>query len=272
MCGSKVNICSFQSDFYPIWEELEDMFINKKPKLLVLTSPNNPSGLVWSEDNLIRIINICKKYDSWLIVDQTYYELLFNDKKHNFPCSNKYNYSKIIHLFSFSKNFSMAGWRVGYVVFPFNKELIDNMRKIQDCIPAHTTILSQKLAIKCLDVDENYNNNINNNSWVQDTISSLNIARDALMPILIKYGAVITDGSFYFLVPVPNGIIEIDAIDILARKFRVLLMGGSAFGAPNYMRLSYGSINPSVILTAVQNIKDGLEYLTKLGKDNDIFH
>lgn len=142
------------------------------------------------------------------------------------------------------------------------------MRKIQDCIPAHTTLLSQKLAIKCLDIDENYNNNINNNSWVQDTVLSLNIVRDALIPVLIKYGTIITNGSFYFLVPVPIGVTEVDAIDILVRKFRVLLMGGNAFGASNFMRLSYGSINPSLALSAVVKINDGLEYLTKLGKDN----
>lgn len=79
ICGSKVNICPFQSNFYPNWDVLEEICISKKPKLLVLTSPNNPSGVVWSEDNLFRLIGLCKKYDTWLIGNINYiYNYLFN--------------------------------------------------------------------------------------------------------------------------------------------------------------------------------------------------
>lgn len=92
---------------------------------------------MFSKDHLTRLVSLCKARDAWLVVDQTYYEFLFDGAAHTFPCRKALGYDKIVHLFSFSKSFGMPGWRVGYLVIP--KALRESMRKVvkwinRDCV------------------------------------------------------------------------------------------------------------------------------------------
>jgi len=93
-----------------------------------VTSPNNPSGLTYDQSQFQRLVEYCRQYDSWLVVDQTYYEFLYEGQQHTIPCSTALQYEKIVHIFSLSKVFGMPGWRVGYVAYP--KSLNDSMRKV----------------------------------------------------------------------------------------------------------------------------------------------
>ena len=73
-----------------------------------------------------------------------------------------------------------------------------------------------------------------------------------------------TNGAFYFLVPVPKNIDETLAVDILAKEYNILLMPGTPFGAPGYMRLSYGSLPPSTAMASIENLKKGLKHLQEM--------
>jgi aspartate/methionine/tyrosine aminotransferase len=97
---------------------------------VVLTSPNNPSGYVYSHAEVLRLVDLCRAHDCWLVADQTYHEFLYENAQHVFPCGSKaaISYDKIMHIFSFSKIFGMPGWRVGYIVFPGS--LTPHMRKV----------------------------------------------------------------------------------------------------------------------------------------------
>ena len=97
---------------------------------VVVTTPNNPSGYIWPEVDLIRLIALCKSTDAWLVADQTYFQFLHEDAVHVFPCgaNRKFYFNKIIHIFSFSKIFGMPGWRVGFMAYP--KQLTSHMRKV----------------------------------------------------------------------------------------------------------------------------------------------
>ena len=110
-----VSVCPFDpSTLYPQWEELERMILSLSPKLVIMTTPSNPGGLVWSHENIAKLVNLCRLSSSWLVVDQTYYEFLFDEAVHTFPCGSmaQFNYDKIVHIFSFSKSFGMPGWRL----------------------------------------------------------------------------------------------------------------------------------------------------------------
>ena len=78
-----------------------------------------------------------------------------------------------------------------------------------------------------------------------------------------------TNGAFYFLVPVPNGIDEKTAVDILAKEYSILLMPGTPFGAPGYMRLSYGSLPPATAMASIDNLKKGLSKLKNMINDSN---
>jgi len=97
---------------------------------VVLTSPNNPSGYVYTRSDVQRIVHLCKEHNAWLVVDQTYCEFLYDDAQHVYACRkhSDFVYDKIVHVFSFSKIFGMPGWRVGYLAYP--KNLADAMEKV----------------------------------------------------------------------------------------------------------------------------------------------
>lgn len=160
----------------------------------------------------------------------------------------------------------MAGWRIGYVLYP--KELSNSIRKIQDTIPTHSTILSQKLALHCLETYDS--NDLCRNSWFQAHLNSLDMVRKAVWPVVEPLHTVYTTGAFYFLVPVPNHIDEREAVDILAKDYGVLLMPGTPFGAKNHLRLSYGSIPPEKVLDAVEKLKSGFQKLQEISNSRQI--
>jgi katanin p60 ATPase-containing subunit A1 len=264
LSGVEVAVCPFdRTTLYPDWAQLEHMIHTLQPKLVVMTSPSNPGGLVWTADHIGRLVALCKAVGCWLAVDQTYYEFMFDAATHTFPCAKKFNYDRIIHIFSFSKSFGIPGWRVGYLVHPV--ELTPHFRKIQDCIPTHASIASQKLAIRCMEVDQECGaGDPDGRTWVQHTIRTLETVRDALWPVVGPMGTVRTTGAFYFLVPVPLGVTDDEAVDILARRHGVLLMPGWPFGAPQHLRLSYGGLSPEVALKTVDQLRSGFRELTEL--------
>jgi aspartate/methionine/tyrosine aminotransferase len=96
---------------------------------VVITTPSNPGGLVWGAEETARLVQLCKTSNSWLVVDQTYHEFLFDGCTHTYPCAVNFNYDRIVHLFSFSKSFGMPGWRVGYIACPAH--LTESLRKVQ---------------------------------------------------------------------------------------------------------------------------------------------
>eukprot|EP00597_Dinobryon_sp_UTEXLB2267_P017064 CAMPEP_0201103732 /NCGR_PEP_ID=MMETSP0812-20130820/32007_1 /ASSEMBLY_ACC=CAM_ASM_000668 /TAXON_ID=98059 /ORGANISM="Dinobryon sp., Strain UTEXLB2267" /LENGTH=387 /DNA_ID=CAMNT_0047362303 /DNA_START=86 /DNA_END=1249 /DNA_ORIENTATION=- len=256
LAGVKVSVAPFGSDMLPDWDQLESLIKANKPKMVVMTSPNNPSGKVFSASDVARIVSLCRAADCWLVADQTYYEFLFDGAQHTFP----EGYDKIVHIFSFSKAFGMPGWRVGYAIYP--KLLTESYRKIQDTIPTHATVLSQHLAELCLDTYHE-----DGGRWVSDKVASLEAVRQTLWPSLETMNTVRTCGAFYFLVPLPPEVSEEEAVDVLARKFGLLLMPGSAFGAPQHMRLSYGSIPPASAMQAEQQLRAGLQYIAELAAE-----
>jgi aspartate/methionine/tyrosine aminotransferase len=263
LAGATINTCFFDLEtLKPDWDSLELIMQTKRPKTVVLTSPNNPSGLVYSKDDIDRMTQLCKLHGSWLIIDQTYFEFLYNDASHYFPPSSSSG-NNVIHVFSLSKAFGIPGWRVGYVMVP--NELMENFDKVQDTNPSHAVIISQKFALECLkqDFDEEEGTG---KTFVQSKVESLAIIRDALWPILAPLGVIKTEGAFYFLVPVPKYVSEEEAIDILAIQFKILLMPGSVFGCENFLRLSYVNLDHkhADFTNILERIKSGFQFLWDL--------
>lgn len=260
LAGANIEVCPYDSStFFPCIEKLASLIERIRPSVVVATSPNNPSGAVWPFSLIAEIVSQCKRFGSWLVVDETYHEILHGEVEHKLPCGTELGYDKIIHISSFSKAFGMAGWRVGYLAYP--RELNENMRKIQDTIPTHTCVLSQKLAELCLDHDDILIQSTGS-SFVQCKVKELIYNREMLWKIVKPLGTIKTYGGFYFLVPSPKGIKgnlkEDNVVDILATKFKVLVMPGSPFGAPGFLRISYGNIS---VVDVFSRLEAGFEYL-----------
>jgi aspartate aminotransferase len=95
-------------------------------------------------------------------------------------------------------------------------------------------------------------------SFIQEKVNSLSTNREKLWEIVAPFGTIKSYGAFYYLVPVPNGVSDNDAVDILATKFKILVMPGSPFGAPGFLRISYGNIPSQDVLN---DLSRGLRYI-----------
>lgn len=104
------------------------------------------------------------------------------------------------------------------------------------------------------------------NEWFNEHLKGLEAVREALWPVLEKLGTVKTFGAFYFLVPLPPNVTEEEVVDLFARKYGILLMPGTPFGAKNHLRLSYGGIPPNTIMSAIERLQSGFEEVVLLSK------
>ena len=260
MLGCEVSFCLFdESNVKPRAEILHaDSTAEHPPRIVVLTNPGNPSGTVLKKSEIASIVNACKKLDCWLVVDATYSDITFAPHKHVWCCAKQFGYKKIIHVGSFSKNFGMPGWRVGYVIYP--KCLTGEMRKVQDTVCTHPSVLSQKLAFFCLQVNAEHAEK-HGISWIETKVSVLKESRDLLYSVLSQYRVVKPQGAFYFLVPLPEGVSDDVAVYLLARKYRVLVMPGCIFGAAGWLRVSFGN---GVSQDAAQRLDAGMKTLFAL--------
>lgn len=252
--AAKITVCPFNDRMKVDWVEFEKVMTEKRPKIVVMTTPNNPSGAVYTKEEMLRIVELCRRSQTWLVIDETYHEFLYDEANHYFVTHR--DYENVCHILSMSKSFGMPGWRVGALTFP--KKLSASFNKIQDTNPTHPCILSQHLALQCLRHDADH-------EFVKGKVAELDEVRGMLWNVLEPLGMKVKPvGAFYFLVPLPKAVSEDRAIDILAKKFNILLLHGWIFGAPGYLRLSYGSLPPSSAKAQVENISAGFKHLYSL--------
>jgi len=236
-------------DLTPSLSALPDL-ITPRTKALVLISPNNPTGAVTPPETVRTIQQMCQDKGIWLISDEAYEDFVFDGAQHYSPVG-----PNVINIFTFSKSYGMAGWRVGYLLFP--PELKDGMDKVQDTVPINTCQLSQRLALHALTHA--------GQAWVASMVDTLEKNRayvwDALAPLRQAGEDVVcrTRGSLYILAKLPEGVDDMDAVRFLSHHHKVAVLPGKGFGAPGYLRVSFGSLSPEVCQVAAQRLKQGLE-------------
>lgn len=219
-------------DFQPNLKEFEEKITNKT-KAVIINSPNNPTGVVYSEDTIIKLADILtrkqKEYGTeiYLISDEPYRELVYDNIE--VPYLTKY-YDNTIIGYSFSKSLSLPGERIGYLVIPdevTESSLIISAANVATRILGFVNApsLFQRVVARCLEAEVD--------------ISSYAKNRDLLYNSLVEYGyeCVKPEGAFYLFAKSP---IE-DEIEFcnLAKKYNILLVPGSSFACPGYVRIAY---------------------------------
>ncbi len=230
--GKLVVVAPNTVDFQPNLEDFRDK-ITPKTKAVIVNSPNNPTGVVYSEDTIIKLANILREKqeefgtDIYLISDEPYRELVYDYNQ--VPYLTKY-YDNTIVGYSYSKSLSLPGERIGYLVIPTEVSDFENLisaanvaNRILGFVNAPS--LFQRVIAKCLDEKVNtdyYNKN-----------------RELLYNELISYGyeCIKPQGAFYLFVksPTPN---DIEFCN-MAKKFNILIVPGTTFACPGYIRIAY---------------------------------
>lgn len=250
LCGAiPVPVKPQDGTFHPRMKDIE-MNFTSYTKAIILNSPNNPSGALYSGDFLGEVVEFCEKKGIYLIMDDIYHRLVYDGKQ----APNVYDYvkddtenSKVIVVNGVSKQYAMTGFRIGWGVA--NKNLIEVMRNIQGHQTSGPSVLLQKAAIGAI-------------NGVQTCVDSLRLTlennRNVLMQQLNAFDGLkvtVPDGTFYSFVDFRNYSKDSTKLSqLLLDKVRVLTVPGVEFGLEGYLRISFcGSIKD--ITQGIERIK-----------------
>lgn len=236
-----------------IWEfqlNLEEFAqaISKKTKAVIINNPNNPSGVVYSEETIRKLADILSKkqeelgIDIYLIADEPYRELVYEGAEVVYLPNY---YANTIVGYSYSKSLSLPGERIGYLVIP--DEVADS-EQIKAAANVATRILGyvnapslmQRAIAKCLSVEVD--------------VTPYDRNRELLYDSLVEYGfeCVRPQGAFYMFVKTP---VEENVFVQAAKKHHILVVPGSAFACPGFVRIAY-CVSYDTIKNSLQGFKE----------------
>ena len=246
--GELVEISPNLENFQPKLDEFEDK-ITAKTKAVIVNTPNNPTGVVYSEDTIKALAAIMEKKQEefgteiYLISDEPYRELVYGDVE--VPYLTKY-YDNTIVGYSFSKSLSLPGERIGYLVIP--DQVKDSGLVLQAANVANRILgfvnaptLQQKLVAKCLDA--------------KTDISYYDRNRETLYQGLLDCGfeCIKPEGAFYLFMKAP--IQDEKEFCSVAKKYNLLLVPGSSFACPGYVRIAY-CVSYETIVNSLPKFKE----------------
>ena len=260
VAGAKqVIIKTTQENNFKITPQQLQEAITPKTKVLILNSPSNPTGMVYSKEELVAISEILVEKDVFCISDEIYEKIIYDGQEHISIASLGQDIKKLtIVVNGVSKSYSMTGWRIGYAVGP--KEIIKAMSNLQSHSTSNPTSISQKAALAALEGSQEPLHNmvvefIKRRDYIVEGLNSIE-GVSCLKPQGAFY--VFPDVSKIIGKTLKEQIIKNSVLltEILLEKANVAAVPGSAFGADDNLRLSYA--------TSMENIVKGLDRLEAL--------
>jgi aspartate/methionine/tyrosine aminotransferase len=230
--------------------------ITPRTRAIVTVSPNNPTGAVYSEPALRAINQICQQHGLYHIHDEAYEYFVYDGVRHFSPGAIPGAAAHTISLFSLSKAFGFASWRIGCMVLP--RPLLDAVRKIQDTILICAPVISQVAAIGALEAGKPYCER-HRESLAGTRAMVLNTLRDLGSRCAVPRA----DGAFYFLLRLDTPRPALELAERLIREHRVAVIPGTAFGLESgcYLRVAYGALQPATVAEGVGRLVTGLQTL-----------
>lgn len=225
--------------------------ITAKTKGIVTISPNNPTGAVYSQASLQAVNDLCRDRGIYHISDEAYEYFTYDGIEHISPGSFADSAAHTISLFSLSKAYGFASWRIGYMVIP--EHLIMPIKKIQDTNLICPPVISQYAALGALTAGKSYcQHHLAKIAQVRTVVA------EQLQSIKDICAIAPADGAFYFLLKIDTKLNDFELVKQLIEQDRVAAIPGSTFGTKDgaYLRVAYGSLD---LVTA----KAGIERLTK---------
>jgi aspartate/methionine/tyrosine aminotransferase len=229
--------------------------ITPRTKAIVTVSPNNPTGAVYPEAGLRALNALCAARGVVHVHDEAYEYFTYGGAAHFSPGAIEGAGGHTISMFSLSKGYGMASWRVGYMVIP--DALWDAVNKIQDTLLICAPSISQVAAVAALRVGRAY---------AGAALDALAAMRRTIGQALAGPGvpSVVppSPGAFYYFVRVWSSLDPAVLTERLIREHRVAVVPGSAFGGTGCsIRVSYGALDPALAAEAAHRLADGLRAL-----------
>lgn len=228
--------------------------ITDKTRAVVTISPNNPTGAVYSDSALRDVNEICRRAGIYHISDEAYEYFTYGDKRHFSPGSLAGSNSHTISLYSLSKAYGFASWRIGFMVIP--DKLFEAINKIQDTVLICPPVISQFAAIGAMRVGKDY---------CLDRLTQLTEVRELVLNELdrIKHCCQVppADGAFYFLIKLDTGVKPLALVERLVREHGVAVIPGDAFGMDDgcYLRVAYGALQKDTVAEGIGRLVKGIK-------------
>ena len=250
-----------ENNFEPDYNDLKNK-LSPNIKGVILNSPSNPTGGIWREEAILRLLRIAKEYN-WVVISDECYERLVYDGE--FVSTEKLNRqyqiaANVVTCLSLSKTYAMTGWRIGYAAGP--RKIIKAMSKIQGQATSCANSIGQKAGIEALAGDQ---------SCVEDMKAAFRERRDFIVKLMNDLPGVtcaVPGGAFYvfpdfspYLGKVANGQKLKDTFDIseyILGCANVVTVPGDGFGAPGHIRFSYAT-STDIIEKGIERVRSVLE-------------
>ena len=239
--ATPIIIDSSKTGFKITPQDLE-AHITSNTRLIIFNSPSNPTGIVYTPDELAGLAAVLAKHDIWIVSDEIYEKIIFDNFTHKSFAQFPELFEKTIVINGVSKAYSMTGWRIGYAAGP--TEVIKGMGKIQSHY-AMAPSISQKAAAEALKGDQS---NVEKMRQTFEKRRNLLVQKFNDYPD-IKYAY--PQGAFYLFIDISSAFgkkwngktIEncLDFSEYLIESQYLVVVPGTGFGSPNYIRMSFAA-------------------------------
>ena len=263
LAGGKPVIveATLENDFKVSPEQLE-VVITRRSRLIIFNSPSNPTGMVYSKEEMAEIAGIVKKHEGLFIISDEIYEHILFKGEHVSMASFPEIYDRVITVNGVSKGYAMTGWRIGYIGAPL--WIAKAVDKLQGQFTSGVCSIAQRAALAALKYDD---------GSIKRMRDAFLRRRDLICKLLKEIKGLkvrVPQGAFYVMPDVSHyfgksdGTVTINTSDDLALylldKAQIAVVAGEAFGAPSCIRISYAT-SDELITEAVKRMKVALDKL-----------
>lgn len=260
LCGAtSVPLETDESTGFKVTPQQIENAITPKTKAILLNSPSNPTGAVYTTDEIKAIAAVLEKHELYIVSDEIYEQLTYGTEHYSIARYSENLRNRTFVVNGFSKTFAMTGWRVGYVAAP--KHLVIAMSSFQSHTTSNPSSISQKAALGAL------------GTFDQAIVREFQSRRDYVLEQLRELPGITVakpEGAFYIFPNAKNWVgltytlqdgsrMKVDTVDVacelLLTDAFVSVVPGSGFGAPNNFRISYAT-SMAQLHKAMQRFKD----------------
>lgn len=250
--ASKILPASPRNDFKITAQQLAQN-ITDKTRILILNSPSNPTGMLYSKEELNAIAKVCVEHNVWVISDEIYEKLIYDVPPFTSIASlGKEIYDLTVTVNGVSKAYSMTGWRIGYCAGP--QEVIGYLNKFQDHSTSNPASISQMAALQALQEPEE------SITAMRDEFKKRRDLMMAAMDRIPGISYVKPQGAFYLFCDFSKFGASFEIAKRILDEANVAVIPGEGFGAPGFIRLSFA--------TSQERIAEGIKRIAQWIKNH----
>ena len=243
--ATPVHVPVRRENYHPNFEELE-RHVNANTKAIIINSPNNPTGAVYTREETRAIVDFAVKHDLWILDDMIYSTLVWTDEGYTSPCAFEGGPERTITIGGWSKGWAMTGWRLGWVTGPTN--VMDGVKKINVSAATHVPTFLMPAAEKALSLRDEIDT-------MREAFAERRLAVHEGFSSLPGVVVPQPEGAFYILCDITGtGMTDMEFATEALEKAKVQLIPGSLMkGGEGLVRISYA--------TSLENIHEGVRRL-----------